>query len=146
MNTDRNKYEAAARVLLCETGVVVGKVRTSSSGVAMHDGTIEAPRPRGPISFGIFAHEVGHVVLHKDNGRYPRWREEVEAWEYALNQVERFGLNGYDRVYTRATRSIGRAFRKAMRAGVAPTTIQDSLPTWWKDTGWEAVIDRGWVQ
>jgi hypothetical protein len=146
MNTDRkNKYEEAAQVLRSESGVVVRKVRSSSTGRAHRDGTISAPAPRGPVSFGVFAHEVGHQVLgHNSNGRAPRWIEEVEAWEYALNQLERFQLNGYERVYAHAAEALAINFGRALRRGVKPATIAECFPGWWKDSGWQAQIDRGW--
>jgi hypothetical protein len=110
-------YDAAARVLLRETGCTVRKWRSGSTGVAYvtaDDWGIEAPRPAGPISFGILCHEIGHQLLHRGNS-LPRWLEEIEAWEYALRQFDRFGLNGYDRCRLHAAKALGYAIDKAAR-------------------------------
>ena len=142
-----SKWQAAADTLLRESGASVTKYRRSMSGVAFtgpltERGSkveIEAPEPKGPISFAIFAHEIGHQVLHRDNGRTPRWKEEVEAWEFALKAVQRFDLPGYERVEARAARSIAYAFRKARRRGVEVDTIKNAYPVWWKralETDW----------
>jgi len=129
-----NAYQVAGKKLLRRHDVTVRKWRTGTTGVAYEGGTIETPEPRGPVSFGTLAHEVGHVVLHwrSGRGRTPRWVEEVEAWEFALNAVEEYGLNGYERVEADAIRSLVYAFAKAIRRGVLAATIRDRFPTWWK--------------
>lgn len=86
-------------MLVRETGVTIRKTRSSSTGVAYthaDDWGIAAPRPAGPISFGVFAHEVGHQLLHRGRSRIA-WLNEIEAWEYALAQFDRFGLPGVER-------------------------------------------------
>jgi len=121
-------------VLVRESGVTVRKTRKRSSGVAMtasDDWGIEAPAPRGAIGFGVFAHEVGHQVLHRGNSK-PRWLEEIEAWEYALAQFERFELRGVEQARARAARSLRYAAGKAARR-CSPATAQaivDRLPAW----------------
>jgi hypothetical protein len=111
------EYEDAARVLLRESGCTVRKWRTTATGTAYveaDDWGIETPHPRGPISFGVLAHEVGHQVLHRHNS-LPRWLEEIEAWEYALAQFERFGLDGEIAARLKAGRCLGYAIEKAAR-------------------------------
>jgi hypothetical protein len=129
-----NPYELAAAALMESADVEVRKYRTSTTGQAFKDRTITTPRPRGAISFGVLAHEVGHVVLDHHHNSKPRWVEEVEAWQFALRAVERFGLNGYEKVHRRAAQSLAYAFGKAIRRGVKPETISERFPVWWKET------------
>lgn len=129
-----NPYEAAADALLREADVQVVKWRSSTSGIAYDYGRrIECPRPRGPVSFGVLAHEVGHIVLGHAGRDKPRWQEEVEVWEYALGQVERFGLRGYEAVHRDASLCLASTFAKAITAGVDPEAIRDRHPTWWRE-------------
>lgn len=114
----RDRFLAAADVLVRESGVTVRKHRSSTSGVAYtraDDWGIAAPEPVGPVSFGVFAHEVGHQMLHRGNS-LPRWLEEIEAWEFALAQFERFELPGVARSRSDAAKHLrhvaGRAGRR----------------------------------
>lgn len=129
-----NPYEAAANVLLAESGCTVRKWRASSTGTAYTrsaDWGIEAPEPRGPISFAVFAHEVGHQLKHRGNSA-PRWLEELEAWEYALEQFERFGLDGREKVLRKAARCLAYAAHKTNRRCSPETAcrILDRFPEW----------------
>jgi hypothetical protein len=128
-----NEYELAGATLLRSERVLVVHERAASTGVSYGDGRIEAPRARGPISFGTLAHEVGHEVCDHARTREPRWVQEVEAWEYALAQVERFGLKGYERVHVDAARCLAHSFAKAIKRGVDPEKIRERYPTWWAD-------------
>lgn len=132
-----NRYEHAGRALLARHNVDVRKWRTSSTGVAsVAAREIECPIPRGPVSFGVLAHEVGHVVLHQQRTK-PRWQEEVEAWEFALRAVEDadLGDRAYARVEADARDSIRYAFQKAIRRGASADLIADTYPTWyWPET------------
>lgn len=113
----RNPYEVAAETLLRETGCTVRKWRKNNTGTAYtssDDWGIESPRPRGPISFGTFAHEVGHQELHRHNSA-PRWLEEIEAWEYSLAQFDRFGLEGQEKARADAVKCIVWACVKASK-------------------------------
>ena len=115
--TGREPYLSAAEALLRESGCIVRRWRSRSTGIAYTESVeweIEVPEPRGPVSFATFAHEVGHQMLHRRNSK-PRWREELEAWEYALAQFERFGLPGEDRARADAAKSLARAAEKAVR-------------------------------
>lgn len=132
--TQRQQYEAAAAVLVRESGVTVRKTRKRSSGVAMtasDDWGIEAPAPTGPIGFAVFAHEVAHQVLHRHGSR-PRWLEEIEAWEYALEQFVRFELPHVERARAKAARSLRYAAGKAARRCSPKTAraIVDRMPAW----------------
>ena len=130
-----NPYEEAARVLLAESGCNVRKWRTSNTGTAYtrsDDWGIETPRPRGQASFAVLAHEVGHQLLHRFNGKQ-RWLEEVEAWEYALRQFDRFGLAGREQAEVTACRCVAYAVSKALRRHASDATaraMEERLAEW----------------
>jgi hypothetical protein len=126
-------WRAAAQTLLDETGCLVRKWRSNMTGISYdYADEIEAPQPKTAKSFAVFAHEIGHQRLHRSNGNYPRWREEVEAWEFALDQFTRFGLPGRNKQRAVAVKSIGYAFSKAIRRGANPQTIHRTYPKWSK--------------
>lgn len=119
------KYDLAVRESLERYGIRVRKWRTSMSGIAWevyyHDGRtarlIEAPRPKGPMSVAVFLHEIGHHAI--GFGVYkPRCLEEHMAWEWALKEMERRGLNITDAVRVRVNRSMRYAIGKATRRGI----------------------------
>jgi hypothetical protein len=96
--TGREPWRTAAQTLLDE---VEGEwVRTRYARAERGGKRIAAPEPRRPVSFEIFAHEVGHAALHRD-GRRPCWQEEIEAIEFSFAAFERFGLPGLDKVRER---------------------------------------------
>lgn len=134
-----NPYREAGDALLRESGCTVRKWRKSNSGRAgtrSRDWWIEAPEPRGPISFGVFAHEIGHQMLHRNKSR-PRWLEEVEAWEYALAQFERFELAGVEKSRADAAGHLAYAAHKANRRATPETAhaILARYPLWvWQDS------------
>ena len=110
-------YQLAALALLDESGCTVRAWRKRATGVAYTrsaDWGIEVPTPTTARRFGVFAHEVGHQVLHRDSHRQ-RWLEEVEAWEYALEQFDRFDLDGREHAQHDAESFIAYAVRKALR-------------------------------
>lgn len=96
--TGASPFWDAGQILLAETGCRVRKYRTNLSGMAYWstpEWFIDVPRPTTARRFGVFAHEVGHHVLHrKDRGRrkLARWQQEAEADAYALACFARFGL------------------------------------------------------
>jgi hypothetical protein len=119
-----NPFELAAGALIIASGCKLRATRSGSSGIAYtrsDDWGIEAPRPRGPVSFA----------------KPPRWVREVEAWTFALACFPAFGLAGVDKAEARARRSVGYAFAKSIRRnrGVA-RKIADRFPLWW------AAVDR----
>lgn len=133
MPEQTNPYEAAAQVLIRESGVTVRKWRKNATGTAYtssKDWGIESPEPRGPISFAVFAHEVGHQMLHRHNSA-PRWLEELEAWEYAIDQFSRFQLDAKG-VRQKMVRSLRYAAEKASKR-CSPESAQallDRYPKW----------------
>ena len=141
-----NPYQTAGDTLLRESGCVVRAWRTNNTGMAYSDADdwgIIVPRPRGPISFGVFAHEVGHQMLHRKNGAVPRWLEEIEAEEWALAQFERFGLDGADQARRKAADHLLWAATKTVKRG-SPATLArlfDRLPDWVWDYAGEAARD-----
>lgn len=125
VSADQAKYDAMVAELLELHGIKVRKWRKNSSGIARlteyRDGrivrTLESPYPRGPVSAGIFLHEVGHHVI--GFGTYkPRCLEEFKAWEFAVAEMERRGLTMNDGLRDRIRRSLGYAVRKATRRGL----------------------------
>jgi hypothetical protein len=145
--THRDQFEQAAARLLAESGCTVRRWRSGNSGAAWTedaDWGIEVPEPRGPVSFGTFAHEVGHQMLHR-NGSAARWLEEIEAWEYALAQFDRFELPGRERTQADAAKCLRYAAAKAERR-CAPSTAQrilDRMPAWvWAGTEHDGVAGR----
>ena len=128
-------YERAAAALVAASGVTVRKYRSGTTGRAYtnaDDWGIDVPRPRGPISFATFAHEVAHQLLHRSNSA-PRWLEEVEAWEFALAQFERFELRGVERARLDAAACVRYAVWKALRRRCKPETARTMLgrlPEW----------------
>lgn len=132
----RPPWAAAAERLIRDSGCCVLQWRKRNSGMALTDSDwwyIEVPPPRGPVSFGTFAHEVGHQLLHR-TGRRPRWLEEVEAWEYALGQWPRFGLPGYATAQADAAASLAYAAAKAIKRSNAPIALAAKIrvryPAW----------------
>lgn len=127
------KWQQAVDQLIKESGVTVCRWRNSISGVAYtgdDDWGVEIPIPKGPVSFCIAAHEIGHQLKHRRNGKTPRWVEEVEAWEFALTQLERFELPGYNRALKAATSRLDYSFSKAVRRGVPLAAISNRFPEW----------------
>jgi len=112
-----NKYELAGQQLLKEHVVSVKTIRHNMSGIAyIDDRAISAPVPRRPLSFAVFAHEVGHIV----NGRIsPRWREELMAWQFSIAQFKRFGFSVPKEVKTRMKYSLAFALAKALNRRMA---------------------------
>lgn len=141
------QYEAAARVLLTESGCNVRRWRTVNTGTAYtsaDDWGIETPRPRGQASFAVLAHEVGHQLLHRHNSKQ-RWLEEVEAWEYALEQFGRFKLPGRERAQATAERCLMYAVGKALRRHCSDATyaaMQARLVPRWPKVAEQALLIR----
>lgn len=117
----REPYLSAAATLLRESGCVVVKWRTAMTGVAYTrrpDWEIEVPEPRGPVSYGVLAHEVAHQELHRPDRRsrkLRRWQEELEAWEWAHTTFERFDLPGIEKSRADARDHLRGAAGKALR-------------------------------
>lgn len=132
--TQRERFELAAAALLVHSGCTVRSWRTSNTGhaaIESDDWAIEVPEPRGPVSFGVFAHEVGHQLLHRGTRR-PRWQEEVEAEEFALQCFYRFELPGKERYERNVEKHLAYAFGKAIRRSraVGPRIMRE-YPEWW---------------
>lgn len=119
------RYEAITRQMLQEHGVKVRRWRKHMSGIAWEvyyrDGRtvklIEAPKPKGPMSAAVFLHEIGHHVI--GFGTYkPRCLEEYHAWVFAVEQMEKLGLNVTESVRRRMHNSLRYAVQKASRRGL----------------------------
>ncbi len=127
----RARYDALARTMLARYDVRVRRWRTGMSGIAWcvtyRDATvqrlIEAPRPRGPMSAAVFLHEIGHHAIGFDVYK-PRCLEEYHAWRFAIDEMERQGLNVTDAVRRRMRRSLQYAVGKARRRGIRTLPIE----------------------
>ncbi|HZZ42822.1 MAG TPA: hypothetical protein VFE58_07780 [Tepidisphaeraceae bacterium] len=119
--------------------VRIHRWRASMSGCAWRiyhpDGRttnwVEAPQPKTPISLAVFLHEVGHHVIGFD--RYLRGcEEEYHAWEWALREMRRLGIEPDHRTLRRHELSMRYAVHKAERRGLhqMPTELArySSLP------------------
>lgn len=138
----REPYLSAAQTLLDESGCIVRKWNTGNYGRAYtqdDDWGIDVPEPRGPISFSVFAHEVGHQLLHRFNS-LPRWMEEIEAWEFAIGQFDRFNLPGGDMASAVAERCIAYATLKALRRTKTPEEMHARIME--RLAGWPAAQEQ----
>lgn len=118
--TDRieGRYAAEALRLIRQHNVRVSHWRTNMSGIAWlghPDRVIEAPHPKSPMSFAVLAHEVGHQALGRVT---PRWREEQQAWLFALQAMEASGVPIPQSVQDRYASSMRYALAKAHRRGL----------------------------
>jgi hypothetical protein len=120
------RYERVRKDMLATYGIRVRRYRTSMTGVAwqLMDGSgavvsklIEAPRPKGPMSAAVFLHEIGHHAIGFRTYS-PRCLEEYHAWAWALDQMERQGLNVTPAVRRRMHESLWYALDKARRRGL----------------------------
>jgi len=131
----REPFFTPARTLLDETGCLVRRYCATLRGRAAWSSKewwIDVPPPTTALRFSIFAHEVGHHVLHRDfqRGSKPRWLIEVEAEDYSRSCFERFGLEMPDEVHERDERHIDRMLYKAIVRGADPTFPR--LPEHWR--------------
>jgi hypothetical protein len=111
--------------------------RRSMSGCAWrvyyHDGRvinwIEAPYPKTPISLAIFLHEVGHHAIGFNTYRR-RCEEEYHAWQWAIREMRRLGIEPDHRVKRRFELSMQYAVGKALRRRLKqlPEPLQQFLP------------------
>lgn len=121
----QDRYDAVTRDMLARYGVKVRRWRSSMSGIAWElryrDGSrkrlIEAPRPKGPMSVAVFLHEIGHHAIGFNTYK-PRCLEEYHAWVFALDQMEKLGLNITESVRRRMHDSLHYAVQKARRRGI----------------------------
>lgn len=142
----REPFLSAAATLLRESGCVIREYRTNLTGTAYTssaDWGIETPRPTTPRRFAVLAHEVGHQCLHRGRAGYPRWREEMDAEDFALRQMRRFELPGYDEVLRDVITSTAYSFSKALRRSRRPLVLMhrmNAVATDWARAG--DVIDQ----
>lgn len=133
----QQRYDRVTRQMLALHRVRVRRWRKAMSGIAWQvrykDGTvtrlIEAPRPKGPMSVAVFLHEIGHHAIGFNTYK-PRCLEEYHAWMFALDQMEKLGLNITDGVHRRVQRSLKYAVGKAQRRGIKaiPQELHSYIP------------------
>lgn len=137
--TMQDRYDRVTREMLELHGVRVRRWRTSMSGIAWQvryrDGRtvrlIEAPRPKGPMSAAVFLHEIGHHAIGFNTYK-PRCLEEYHAWAFALDQMDKLGLNITESVRRRMHNSLRYAIQKAHRRGLKqlPPELTPFLTRW----------------
>lgn len=124
------RYARQALELLAEYEVRVCRWNRRMTGAAflrVPGRPIIAPHPRSPLSFAILAHEVGHHALARVR---PRCLEEYRAWQFAFEQLDRFGIDPGQRTQDRYRRSMQWALHKALRRGLRtiPVELRDFMP------------------
>lgn len=118
-------YDSIIREMKQRYDVRVRRWRRAMSGCAwrvqMADGRIlnwiESPYPKTPISLAIFLHEIGHHAIGF-NVYKRRCEEEYYAWQWAIEQMRRYGVPIDERVKRRYEMSMRYAVGKAMRRGI----------------------------
>lgn len=119
-------YDELVCALRSRYQIRVQRWRRTMSGCAWAvlyaDGTsanwIEAPVPRSPLSLAIFLHEIGHHQV----GFYTfkrRCEEEHAAWQWAIREMRRLGIEPDARVMGRVRRAMEYSVGKAMRRGLS---------------------------
>lgn len=131
------RFDRIAQQVQLQHDIRIKKWRRSMTGCAWrvyyHDGRvinwIEAPRPRSPISFAIFMHEVGHHVIGFERFKR-RCEEEYHVWVWALAEMEKLGVPPDGKVRRRFDLSMQYAVGKALRRGILslPEPLTRFLP------------------
>jgi hypothetical protein len=120
-------YAPPALDLLVESGCTVRSWSSRPRGTAWtesKDWEIRVPRPTNAVRFSIFAHEVGHQLLHRaDSNRkgLPKtpagsWEAEIEAHEYEIEAFARFSLPGLDEIAETQGEYLAYAISKSLRS------------------------------
>ncbi|MDH3583280.1 MAG: hypothetical protein OER86_03610 [Phycisphaerae bacterium] len=118
----RQRYAQLVERMKQRHQVRVRKWRDSNCGCAWEvhgqDGSvgrlIESPYPRGPVSCGVFLHEIGHhaIGFHRFS---PRCLEEYMAWSWALATMTDEAITITARLQERVDESLRYALAKARR-------------------------------
>jgi len=124
-STHMTDYSRIVKRVCQRYDIRIRRWRTSMSGKAWrvyHDdgrviNWIESPRPRTPLSLGIFLHEVGHHVIGFEKYKR-RCEEEFHVWQWALVAMRRLGLQPDERLLKRVDLSMRYAVAKAVRRGI----------------------------
>ncbi|MGC8624177.1 MAG: hypothetical protein ACP5I8_09710 [Phycisphaerae bacterium] len=131
-------YDQIVAEMKAQYGISIRKWRSSMSGVAyeLHYNNgdvrrmISAPRPRSPVSAGIFMHEVGHHAVGFRKFR-PRCLEEYHVWQWAFEQMRKRAIPVDRRVERHYRRSMYHYVRLAKKRGLKtlPPVLEQFL-TW----------------
>lgn len=126
-------YDELANELQARYQIRVRRWRRTMSGCAWAvlyaGGTsvnwIESPVPRSPLSLAIFLHEIGHHQIGFYTFRR-RCEEEHAAWQWAIREMRRLGIEPDTRVVGRVRRAMEYSVGKAMRRGlsIVPESLQ----------------------
>ena len=118
--------------------ISIRKWRSSMRGVAyeLHYSNgevkrmISSPKPRSPVSACIFMHEVGHHAIGFRKFR-PRCLEEYHVWQWAFNEMRRWGIAVDHRVERHYRRSMYHYVHLAKKRGIKrlPEILQQ-FQTW----------------
>ena len=118
-------YSRIIRLMKDRYAVRVRKWRRSMSGCAWRvsygDGRsinwVEAPLPRTALSLAIFMHEIGHHAIGFEKFK-KRCEEEYHVWQWAIEQMQKLGVEPDEKVRRRFELSMRYAVSKAMRRGL----------------------------
>jgi hypothetical protein len=108
----KDRYSAHVAMLALEHQVTVTE-KTGTSGRAWgRSRQIRIAPVRGPVSYAVALHELGHVIAPCASGRrYPRLQKELRAWLWAREHA----IEWTDRMDKEMQRSIGIYLDRARR-------------------------------
>lgn len=111
-------YERICDNKLMENRLVVRKYSKSDSGRCFPDGTCIVPKAKDLKSLAVCLHEIGHWVMEHRNVKIPRWKMEMEAWDYAISEMKKEGIEPDSSVKDRMRDHLTLQFCKAYNRGM----------------------------
>lgn len=132
----REEYSRAAARLLADYQVE-WIVYEDFDGLAFpRDNQVVAHRVIDGKTFLMLAHEIGHCVLHYRSR--PRWREELEAWDWAVGVCKIYGVPVTHGMRRFMFLRLEAQFRRSASAGATPPrhwTGEHLTFVWRRDDG-----------
>jgi hypothetical protein len=100
---------------LADTHHITLDVRRSTRGMSYGDTrTIRISEVKGPVSYAVALHEIGHLVAEGASGRqFPRLMKEIRAWRWARAHA----IEWTERMDWEMQRSMGCYLLRAKRHG-----------------------------
>ena len=124
------KFAEIGMRMVKEADIREVKPRKSLSGCAyVEERTIEAPWPTTTRKrLYILAHECGHVVLNHRGRKKPRYVEEYEAEQYAIETLRKHDVAVPADMLKRAKAYVARKIRQAEARGAK--SIDSKIRAW----------------